>query len=90
MTVLRPWIDGKHAGEHCAVGDRVDVRWKDGVNTGHEYALGSKGEPGFILNNHDTPVWVPMKAVQFRKIPGSKKRVSVSINPRPRRDRYGT
>lgn len=71
-TLLRPWIEGKLAKTICVEGDRVDVKWKDGITSGHDYAL-RKGEPGFILNNHDTLVWVPMSLVQFRKIPLAKK-----------------
>jgi len=80
-TALRPWLSGVTEAHLLNDGERVDIRWVDGMTSAHDFVL-LKKEPGFYLIHHETKVWVALKLVQFRKIPMSKRFIREAIEKR--------
>lgn len=88
MAHLRPWQSDLSEASSIKEGERVDVKWADGVTSAHEFGL-RRGIPGFWLIHHDTKIWVELALVQYRKIPGAKK-LPRDPKPRPRNPHRGS
>lgn len=88
MGMLPPWLSSPKDRLTLKEGDRIEVRWGNGNTSAHDFVK-QGSDLGFWLNHHETKIWVDLKLpVEFRKIPGGKKRVS-DPKPRPRNPNRG-